>query len=361
MYLKSLKTTQFKNISDTRLEFEPGLNLLLGPNGVGKTNILDAIYTLAFTKSLFQNSDTNCIKFGESFYRLDAIFANSDTDYRIECIVQRDFKKIFKVDGVSYEKLWSHIGTVPLVIIIPDDIEIINGGSELRRKFLDGAISQLDNSYLKILLDYNYVLKQRNALLKSEQMRKDISLLVEPYDKKILELGYQLYNARKKFVDAIRPYFEEVYQQISCSKEVPELAYKSDLDTADFEQKFKLVFERDCILQRTTKGVHTDDLELILNNTSIKKYGSQGQLKTYIFSLKLAFFKYLSATKGVKPILLLDDIFDKLDDTRIMQLLSLVSSEDFEQTIITDARPERSKFFLSHKQIPYKAHDLSVK
>ncbi len=343
MYLENLHLYSFKNYSEETLNFSPFINCFLGPNGSGKTSLLDAIYYLSLTKSALNPIDNQCVKHGETQMVLRGDFAKDSKNFQVICHVQNGQKKTVKLNKKPYSKLSEHIGKFPVVMIAPNDTEIIRDGSETRRKFFDGMLAQYDQPYLDILIKYQHALKQRNSLLKSfaEQNRVDKDQL-EPWDSRILNWGALLYETRKEMVHQFIPLFEEHYNQLSDKKEKMEIVFQSDWHDEKHTQLFKDNLRKDLLLKRTMMGSHRDDYEFLIDGHPIRKFGSQGQQKSFVIALKLAQFDVLREKTGVKPILLLDDIFDKLDDMRIARVIKLASEDTFGQIFITDARPERT-------------------
>jgi DNA replication and repair protein RecF len=343
MYLENLSLLNFKNYSDIELTFSTQINCFVGDNGSGKTNLLDAIHYLCLTKSAFNLLDSQNIKHGEAFFMAKGKFNRQDKEFIVSCSLKSGHKKNFQVNKKSYTKISEHIGKFPIVLIAPDDTELIKEGSENRRKFFDGILSQLDHFYLEELIKYNNLLKQRNSLLKQFNERnyfdKDI---LETYDEQLLTSGNKIYHKRKDFIASYTPVFQMHYQNISNSKELVSLEYSSDHQKQDFEKDFKNRVKRDILLQRTTAGIHKDDFLFNIGEYPLKKFGSQGQIKSFLVALKLAQFDIIQKEKGTSPLLLLDDIFDKLDDLRISKLVQMVSGNAFGQIFITDARPERT-------------------
>ena len=330
------------------LDFCPEINCLVGENGSGKTNLLDAIYYLSMSKSAFNSIDSYNIKHDESYFTIQGNFELEDT-YQVFCGVQKGQKKVLKLNKKAYEKISHHIGKFPVVLIAPHDVNLIIDGSEVRRKYFDSIIAQVDLEYLGHLIRYNQILKQRNSLLKQFQERnfKDEDLL-STYDLPLLSLGKQIFQKRKVFVQEFLPYFQSKYEFISNQKELVNIKYNSQLHQDDFEQIFRAGRQKDILLQRSNFGIHKDDYHFEIENHLLKRIGSQGQQKSFLIALKLAQFQYISQMKNFKAILLLDDIFDKLDDKRIQRLIQLIADHTFGQIFITDARPERSKQFLAN-------------
>ena len=339
MILKNLRLTHFKNHETRSFDFGNQINCILGRNGAGKTNLLDAIYYLSFTKSAVGSSDRLTISHEQSVF---TVFGNYD-----ECTVAIQFEKgkskILKIDGHEQEKLSDVIGRIPLVIVLPDDTSMIKEGSEERRKFFDGALCQFDQAYLKMLLNYNRLLKQRNNLLKQNEGRTINYKLLETYDDQLIPFSQYISKGRLEIAKAFLPFLIKNYADLHEGGEIPDLNFKTHVDTS-FEVAFRSNFQKDQMMNRTLLGSHKDDFEFLLDAEPIKKFGSQGQQKTFIISLKLALYDFLTEKKKQKPLLLLDDIFDKLDDSRILLLFQLLlDKERFGQIFITDARKDRSR------------------
>jgi DNA replication and repair protein RecF len=344
MWLQNLELRNFKNIREMDIDFSHYINCIVGENGSGKTNLLDAIHYLCLTRGIYSLSDHLTINFESDFFRLVGYWDVDNTKIKEECIFSNASKKIIKIEGAEYEKLSEHIGKFPLVVIAPDDTDLIREGSEIRRKFFDGIICQLNPEYLTDLITYNYLLKQRNALLKkTAETGKTDGNLFESYDVQLITIGKRIFDIRTKFIQDFIPVFENQYDYISSSKESSLITYLSDLQSEEYEIKFKSAFNKDLMLQRTTQGIHTDDYDFFIDDRPVKKTASQGQRKSFVIALKLAQFEIIANVKNRKPLLLLDDIFDKLDDARIEKLIQMIINETFGQVFITDARPERSK------------------
>lgn len=342
MYLQNLRLYHFRNYEDRFFTFSAGLNCIVGKNGSGKTNLLDAVYFLALSKSSIHNQDQLSIRFEEDFCVVEGSF-RTDRDVVVACHLQRQGKKTVSADRKVYEKLSDHIGKYPVVLIAPNDTDLIRDGAETRRKLFDGILSQLYPDYLQTYLRYNKALDQRNSLLKqfAEQQFFDPDLL-KIYSEQIIASGKMIFEARQRFIREFAPLFNAHYATLSENREEVSLNYLSDAAGPDFEQRFYAHTERDLAAQRTTLGIHKDDYEFLMSGMPVKKFGSQGQRKSYIMALKLAQFDSIHREKGVKPILLLDDIFDKLDDRRIERLIGMIRNGAFGQVFITDARPERT-------------------
>ena len=341
MYLKQLSIIHFKNYTEASVQFHPKLNCLVGANGMGKTNLLDAIYYLSFCKSCFNTIDSQNILFGQDFFMLQGLFDSGTEIDEVYCGIKRAQKKVFKRNKKEYEKLSDHIGLFPLVMISPADTNLITGGSDQRRRFIDGIISQFDKYYLDNLVHYNHILQQRNALLKHfSSTRSFDSTALEIWDEQLVTVGTYLHDARAFFLKEFVPVFEHYYALISEQKERVDLQYISTIQ-ADYKNTLQSAIKKDCALEHTSVGVHRDDLDFLLNEVPVKKFASQGQQKTYLLALKLAQYDFIKQKKGIKPILLLDDIHDKLDAHRFQKLIEIVSSEAFGQIFITDTHPER--------------------
>lgn len=361
MHLEKLTLYNFKNYEDAGLELSPGVNCFFGLNGSGKTNLLDAIYYLSLTKSASNASDLQNIRQGENQFFIKGQFVHKKNQTEILCSLVQGSKKVMSEDGNEYKKMAEHIGKYPLVLIAPNDIELIWGGSEDRRKFFDGLLSQMDHVYLENLITYTQLLRQRNGMLKlfSERGSVDQDLL-DSYDDKLIPAANFIHEKRKSFLVKYHPLFERWYKQLAGkeAKEKVSITYRSDLEEVNFTDFLKKNLQRDIMLQRTTSGVHRDDFLFALNTGELKKFGSQGQQKSFLIGLKLAEFQVLEEATRKKPLLLLDDIFDKLDDNRIIKLMSLVSEGSFGQIFITDARSGRSREIL--KEAGVKARVFEV-
>lgn len=343
MYLENISLTFFKNYQSCELRFSPFINCIMGPNGSGKTNLLDAIHYLALTKSALNPVDQQSIQHNADYFSIRGTFNLKGKNHRIQCSCKSGDKKIIQKDKKPYAKLSEHIGVFPLVLISPYDTDILREGSATRRKFMDGIISQIDPQYLQNLLKYQRLLNHRNQLLKNFALKNRFDVqLINSYDEPMLELMRYIFEKREQFLKQFTPLFSKHYHSLTEGKEHVELDYQSDLHTAGFKEKFLANHKRDLDLQRTSLGIHKDDLKCLLESHPIRKFGSQGQQKSYVIALKLAQFELLCEENGFKPILLLDDIFDKLDDGRIEKLINMVSGKIFGQLFITDARPERT-------------------
>lgn len=360
MHLQKLSLVNFKNISSELFDFDAKINCFVGNNGVGKTNVLDAIYYLSYTKSYFNAVATQNIKHGEEFFMIEGDYlVEEERLEKILCSLKKGTKKVVKRNGKAYEKFSDHIGNFPLVMISPSDRDLILEGSETRRKFMDGVISQQDRSYLQNLVNYNKVLSQRNALLKYFAANRTFDALnLKVYNEQLSELSIKIYDKRVWFLDAFAPIFKACYQEISNSKEEVDLLYKTQLHDKPLLDLFDEFVEKDRVLQYTSVGIHKDDLQFELNDYPIKKFGSQGQQKSYLIALKLAQFEFMKQLTGKKPILLFDDIFDKLDEHRVSQVINLVNKDHFGQIFISDTHGERTENVVKETQQPYKIFQL---
>ncbi len=343
MFLQELKLFNFKNYAEASHRFEGPVNCFLGKNGSGKTNLLDAMHYLSFTKSAINPSDSQNIKLGEYQFIVKGAFKIQGKVKEVVCSYQQGQKKIVREDGQDYLKFSDHVGKYPLVLIAPQDIELIWDGSEIRRKFFDSLLSQIDHGYLEDLIVYTSYLKQRNSALKLFAERGSIDHdLLASYHQKIIPSAKSIFSKRKEFLKEFLPVFQQHYKNLADSKEEEmSIQYRSDLDGNDFEELLQKNVSKDVALQRTTAGIHRDDFLFLLNNNEVKRYGSQGQQKSFLIGLKLAEFQCIAEKKKFKPLLLLDDIFDKLDDNRIRKIMQFVSDGMFGQLFITDARPAR--------------------
>ncbi|MEX0884598.1 MAG: DNA replication and repair protein RecF, partial [Cyclobacteriaceae bacterium] len=344
MYLKNLALIQFKNYQHAKLAFSDEVNCFFGENGAGKTNLLDAIHYICLTKSAFNSVDLLQIKHDHHFFTLKAEVGVQGKSLNVNCVFEAGKKKRMEINGKWYGKLSDHIGLLPIVMIAPDDTVIITGGSEDRRKFFDNMMCQTDKTYLQQLIRYQHFLKQRNALLKHFAEGKGVDKKqLEPYNRELINLSRSIFISRDTFTKNFRPLFKSHYEALSGAKEKVSIQYKSDVQSPEFEREFTFSLEKDLQNKRTGKGIHKDDFLFDLEGHPLKKYGSQGQKKSYLISLKLAQFFIFKEIKQTKPVLLLDDIFDKLDESRIGHLMKSVSKKEFGQIFITDARPERSR------------------
>ena len=361
MFLKKISIINYKNFASKTFEFVAKINCFVGDNGVGKTNVLDAIYYLSNTKGYFNSVASQNIRHGEDFFVIDGEYLKDDRIENINCSLKKGLKKVIKRNGKEYEKLSEHIGFLPLVIISPSDSNLIVEGSDLRRKFMDSIISLNDKDYLQSLLKYNKVISQRNSLLKYFAANHTFdSVNIEIYNEQLIKYGTELYNKRKDFINEFKIIFKSRYEHIiNNSKnenysEKVSLLYKTQLDRNDFNNLLKENLERDRILQFSSVGVHKDDLIFKINGYPIKKIGSQGQQKSFLIALKLAQFDFIKKHTKLTPILLLDDIFDKLDEKRVAQLIDLVNEANFGQLFISDTHADRTEKLIKITKQTYK-------
>lgn len=352
--LQHISLVQFKNYSNRSFTFSERIIGICGKNGVGKTNLLDAIHYLCFTKSYFTRLDGNNVLHGNSGFRLEGSFVLHDKPEKAVCILRETGKKEFSVNDAPYDKFSQHIGRYPCVVIAPDDAELITGDSKERRTFLDALLCQLDADYMKHLIVYKKILEQRNSLLKafSESGSKDLSLL-EVLDEQLNKPSEYVFNKRKEFLVTFLPIVKNLYNEISQKDEEVNLLYESELLLASFSELLKVNRNKDCFAQRTTSGIHRDDLDIQLSNQPFKNIASQGQRKSLLFALKLAEMDVLKKEKGFAPLLLLDDVFEKLDEDRISNLLNKVCVENDGQVFITDTNEERLKQHLDTLSVNY--------
>lgn len=343
MQLNKLQLINFKNYTETVFQFSERINIFVGDNGAGKTNILDAIYYNSFCKSYFNPIDSQNTRHGEDFFSIKGIYTNgNESKDEILVAVKRNERKRVKLNSKEYSRLADHIGLFPLVMISPSDSNMIYGGSEDRRKYIDGVISQFDHHYLDTLLNYNKVLMHRNALLKALNLNRSMDLSnLEVWDDKMAFLGNQIHKKRQSFLKEFIPIVAHYYQFISNEKEEAGIEYRSQMNDADFQQLLTENIKKDLALKHCSIGIHRDDLVFTINGFPLRKYGSQGQQKSFLIALKIAQFEYMKQKKGFKPLLLLDDVFDKLDYTRVQQLMKLVSRNEFGQIFVTDTNKER--------------------
>lgn len=342
MWLKNITLLNFKNYADASLSFSETVNVFTGNNGSGKTNMLDAIHYLCLCKSYFNPIDGQQIKTGQELFMIQGDFERNHKNEKITCAVKKNQKKQFKRNKKDYEKLANHIGLFPLVMISPYDVNLIMEGSEERRKFIDNVISQTDAHYLDQLIAYNRVLSNRNALLKQVAVSKQLDVdLMQILDDQLVAIGDKIYAIRAAFIVQFIPMFNQYYSYLTDDAEVVQLEYISQLKESSLKELLKSTLEKDRVLERTTAGIHKDELAFTIREMPLKKFGSQGQQKSFLIALKLAQYAYLSKNKQFKPLLLLDDIFDKLDDNRTTKLMQMVSHKDFGQIFITDTGKSR--------------------
>ena len=359
MYLKKISLFNYKNFSEANFDFDTKINCFVGKNGVGKTNVLDAIYHLSYGKSYFNPLAVQNIKHGEEFFVIDGEFEKSERVEQIVCSLKKGQKKILKRNSKQYEKFSDHIGFVPLVIISPADRDLIVEGSETRRKFMDSVISQLDSTYLQQLIQYQKIISQRNALLKYFALNHVFETdTLNIYNEQLNSLGQSIFEKRKNFIADFIPIFNKHHKTITDSKETVQLVYESNLHEKDLLTLLQENINKDRILHYTSVGIHKDDLSFEIDHYSIKKFGSQGQQKSFLIALKLAQFEFVKKQSGENPILLFDDIFDKLDESRVEKIVEMVNNETFGQLFISDTHPERTEAIIKSTHQSYKMFNL---
>lgn len=352
MFFKNLSLFNFKNFETLELEFTEGLNCFVGHNGAGKTNILDALHYLSMTKSSINSMDSANIKFDESLFIIKSKVEVKNKKHTINCGAQLGKKKEVKVDKKEHEKLSHHIGMFPLVMISPNDTDLIYDSNEVRRKFFDSAISQSNTAYLQHLIAYTFALKNRNALFKMHAERGTIDNdLLQSYTNQLIEHGVPIHLERLKYLSGFLKLFNKHYSSLHAEDEPVSIAYESKYKDEDIEGLYQKSLQKDMIMQRTSIGIHKDSFQFTIYNKPLKRHGSQGQQKSFLVALKLAQYEFLKREKKIKPALLLDDIFDKLDDERMHRLMKKVGSKNYGQLFITDARSERTTKVLAANKL----------
>lgn len=354
MILRKISIINYKNIKQAQLEFSPKINCLIGSNGVGKTNLLDAVYYLSFCHSSFTNQDSTVITHGEDFFVVEGDYlTDDDGEERIYAGMKRGRHKRFRRNDKDYKKLSAHIGLIPLIFITPSDNTLVTGGGEERRRLMDVVISQYDHQYLEALSRYNKALQQRNALLRAEA-EPDLALM-ELWEEEMATAGEAIYAKRDTFVKELTPLFQDIYGSISGEREEVSLSYTSHCQRGPLLEVIRRDRMRDRAVGYSLHGIHRDDLEMLISGFPMRREGSQGQTKTYVLALKLAQFDFLRRTSSTTtPLLLLDDIFDKLDAHRVEQIVKLVSGNRFGQIFITDTNRDHLDKILSHGDNDYK-------
>jgi len=359
MFLKQLSLVNYKNLDSASFEFDTKINCFVGNNGVGKTNVLDSIYHLAFGKSYFNPITSQNINHDADFFVVEGQFEKSQKEEQILVSAKRGQKKVIKRNNKPYEKFSDHIGFIPTVIISPADRDLIIEGSETRRKFMDGVISQSDNVYLNKLIQYGKINAQRNSLLKyfaaNHSFDRDT---LEVYNLQLSELGQYIFEKRKAFLEEFIPIFNKRYADITKNKEQVDISYKSQLFDSDLASLLEANLQKDMALQYTSVGTHKDDLSFEIEGHPIKKFGSQGQQKSFLVALKLAQFDFIKAISKVNPILLLDDIFDKLDEQRVAHIVALVATDQLGQIFISDTHADRTEAVVKSSKQSYKLFKL---
>jgi len=359
MFLNSLKIDNYKNLEKFKLTFNKKINCFIGKNGIGKTNIVDSIYHLAFTKSYFNPSTSQNVMSGSAYFSIIGEFDIDKRSESVHCYYKIGEKKVIKRNSKVYKRISDHIGLINLIIISPHDRNLITEGSEMRRKFIDSVIGQVNKVYLQRVIDYNKVITQRNSLLKyffiNRKFDKDT---IESYDQQLITIGTPIYKKRSKFMTSFIPIFKKYYSDISSGNELVDINFKSDLNSGSFSEVLNESLSKDRFLQYTSKGVHRDDLIFTIDGNKIKNFGSQGQQKSFLIALKLAQFDYYRTKFGNSPIVLLDDIFDKLDQERVRQIVQILEKKDFSQIFITDTHVDRVKDALSESKNKEEIFDL---
>lgn len=356
MYLRKLALLNFKNIAESELHFGRGINCLVGDNGAGKTNYIDAVHYLSMCKSAFGMTDGQTIRHGADFFLAEGLYTTDhDRQEQVVCSFSRKGGKVLKRNGKEYERLSDHVGLIPAVVISPADSVLISDAAEERRRFLNAFLSTIDRQYLAALIRYNAVLAERNRLLK---MQPD-EVMLSIYDEQLAEHGEKIHARREQVVSELQPLVAEFYRLLSEDREQVELHYKSELSERPMREILQAARQKDLVNEFTTAGIHRDDLILKIGGYPLRKYGSQGQQKSFLIALKLAQYTLLAREAGEKPILLLDDLFDKLDAGRVEQLIRLVADEKFGQIIITDCNPTRLSRILDRAGAQYTLYHVT--
>ncbi|MDE6778155.1 MAG: DNA replication and repair protein RecF [Alistipes sp.] len=338
MYLRKITILNFKNLAEESIELAEGINCFVGDNGAGKTNVLDAVYYLSMSKSALTMTDGQSVRHGEEFFMLDGSYRTDDGHAEsVVCSFSRRSGKVLKRNGKEYERMSDHVGLIPVVIVSPADTALISDAADERRRYLNAFISQLDRNYLRAVMRYNAVLAERNRLLK---MTSDETML-EIYDAQLAEHGAVIHDFRRRTAERLQPVVAEYYGALSGDRETVELVYRSELNERPMPELLRASREKDIVNQFTTAGIHRDDLVLRIGGYPLRKYGSQGQQKSFLVALKLAQYTIVAEECGERPVLLLDDLFDKLDMGRVEQLIRLVAGERFGQIFITDCNKVR--------------------
>lgn len=360
MYLNTLKIINFKNYEEQEMAFSDKINCFVGNNGAGKTNLLDAIYYLSYTKSYFNSIDQQNIRHGEAFFAIHGEFhRNGSTPEQVSCIQKAGVKKQFRINQKEYDRISDHIGRFPCVMVSPYDRDLINEGSEIRRKFIDSVIAQFDKPYLDNLIRYNRLLEQRNTLLKqfAERRQTDRELLLL-LDEQMMAPATNISDKRKAFLEGFIPIFRHYFGFISGGIEEVGISYDSQLTTGSYLDIVNEAFVKDQVLRYSSAGIHKDDFVFNLGTYPVKRFGSQGQQKSFAVALKLAQFDFTRNLTGFKPILLFDDIFDKLDPNRVQQLIQLVDNDSFGQVFITDTESDRIKRIFEKTAINHRVFEI---
>ena len=344
MYLKKLVLINFKNIAQAEITLSERLNCFVGDNGAGKTNVLDAVYYLSMSKSALSMTDGQSVRHGEDFFVVEGTYAgDSGLSDTVNCSFLRRSGKVLKLNGKEYDRMADHVGRFPVVMVSPQDSVLITDAAEERRRYLNAFLSQLDRDYLASLMRYNAVLAERNRFLKSSSDEQ----MLQIYDMQLADHAARIYERRRDIIESMRPLVAEFYRQLSGDREQVEIEYRSELASASMGELLLASRERDIVNGFTSSGVHRDDMSLRIGGYPLRKYGSQGQQKSFLMSLKLAQYRILTEVCGERPLLLLDDLFDKLDTSRVENLLTLVAGDDFGQIFITDCNRSRLETILS--------------
>ncbi len=356
MYLKKLSLINFKNLAQEDISFNEGINCFVGDNGTCKTNIVDAVYYLSMCKSALAMNDGQCTRHGESFFVLDGEYHHDEgRKEQISCTYHRGAAKVLKRNGKAYERLADHIGLIPVVIVSPADSSLISDSADERRRYLNAFLSQLDRGYIEAAMRYNSTLAMRNSYLKAGSDEAMLAI----YDQQLCPPAEVIYNARRSIIEEMTPLVIEYYKALSDDHEQVELSYRSELNKGELSELLKASREKDRILGFTTCGVHRDDISFSIGGYTLRKYGSQGQQKSFLVALKLAQYSIIAKRCGEKPILLLDDLFDRLDESRVERLISLVSGKEFGQIIITDCNGERMQRILDKADCRYNLFNVT--
>ncbi len=358
LYLHKLSILNYKNLQPQELEFSEGFNCFTGKNGSGKTNLLDAVYMLGLTRSYFNHSDADNVQHHEDFYRLCGTFHEAENQYVTEVAYGKKQRKFVRVNDEKAKKFSDHIGRFPILIITPDDIHLVKGYSEGRRAMMDQVICQTDRFYLEALGHYQKVLKQRNQYLKNLEANADEDLM-DSYDLQLVNSGKLIYEKRSAFLEGIKAPFEAIYKAVSEDNESVEFIYESHLNDGDFIEILKNSRQKDVITRRTLYGLHKDDIRFEMNQYAVKKMASQGQQKSFLIALKLACAEYLTKSSGKKPILLLDDIFDKLDQNRVEALVRFILNVNAGQVFLSDTDYGRIKRIFEKVKVPHRIFEVS--
>jgi DNA replication and repair protein RecF len=357
--LHKLSLVNFKNYSHANIIFSDGLNCIVGNNGAGKTNLLDAIHYLSFTKSYFNTIDYQNIFHDAQMFVVHGVFKTESHEDEVYCAQKKGERKQFKLNKKEYSRLADHIGLFPVVMISPSDIELIIGGSEVRRKFVDSIISQYDRQYLENIITYTKVLLQRNTLLKQFSMKGNFDAeSLRIWDVQLIDFGNKIFVRRKEFSLEFEPVFQKYYSMLSGEKEKVEMVYCSQLNKGDFEALLNESLQKDRAMEYSTVGIHKDDWEFRMNNFAVKKFSSQGQQKSYLLAAKLAQFEFVKQHRQIIPILMVDDIHDKLDEHRVKHLIELLSSKELGQVFITDTNKERLQKLLKGVNLKIKMFEV---